>query len=252
MNPKYQQNDLLSVWDAAAKNYDFQNYWNGIENQANLHHLIQNIGDPSGKKIIEIGCGSGFTSAVLSQKGAICALLDISAEALRVASTAFQALELPEPDCFCENALESSLPADSYDIVWNGGVIEHFYDEGKKLLIAEMVRLARPGGKVIIMVPNRNCRQFQLMQRWQKFRGTWAYGFEDDLSPEQLEMLCDSLKIKAKTTYAFNPILGWRWVPIIKKLLKPLCLETFELHCRRSISGFVSVLVIHKDRDIAS
>jgi len=66
------------------------------------------------------------------------------------------------------------------------------------------------------------------------------------MSPRRLAALCGEIGVTPSETYAFNTVLGWRWVPLIKKIVKYGRLETLERHCRRSWMGFVSVLVIHK------
>ena len=244
---KYQKDEIASLWDKVSLNYDARQYWSGLENRANFEELLLHIGAPAGKRIIEIGCGSGFTSLALAQHGARCALLDLSAEALKVAEAAFVQAGLQAPELYNQDALKSSVPSDSFDAVWNGGVIEHFFDPGKELLIKEMLRMTRPGGKVIIMVPNAACWEFQIVQAWLKFRKTWIYGFEDDMSPRRLRRMCERLGISHATTYAFNTVLGWRWLPKIgHRLTRMLGLETLDHHRRRSWMGFVSVLVIEK------
>jgi SAM-dependent methyltransferase len=154
----------------------------------------------------------------LAKYGAECVLLDISNEALKVARSVLVSAGLVEPFCYNEDALNNSVPSDAFDVAWNGGVIEHFDDTGKVMLIKEMLRQTRPGGKVIVLVPNAWYWQFQLIQAWQKWRGTWAYGFEDDMSPRRLEKMCEHIGLANIMTYAFNPILGWRWVPIIRRI----------------------------------
>lgn len=242
----YQPGDVAAVWDKVSRKYDYDAYVRGPENEANLRTLLEHLGDPTGKQIIEVGCGSGFTSLALAQRGARCALLDVSSEALAGAKAGFAQHGLPEPESYLGDALRSTVPSDRFDLVWNGGVIEHFYDPGKELLVREMLRMARPGGLVIIMVPNRWCWQFQLVQAWQKLRGSWKYGFEDDMSPRRLRRMTERLGIRVSTAYAFNPVLGWRWIPKVRGVVKQVGLDTAGWHSRRSPIGFVSVLVIRK------
>lgn len=242
----YQPDDVAAVWDKVSRKYTYDAYVRGPENQANLRALLEHIGDPAGKRIIEVGCGSGFTSVALAQRGARCALLDLSPEALAGAKAGFAQHGLPEPEAYLGDALRSAVPSDSFDFVWNGGVIEHFYDSGKALLIQEMLRMAKPSGVVVILVPNRWCWQFQIVQAWQKLRGTWKYGFEDDMSPRRLRRMAEGLGIGSVTAYAFNPVLGWRWVPKVRGVIRKLGLEKADWHSRPSSTGFVSVLVIRK------
>lgn len=243
---EHQQADLVSTWNAVSSSYDETAYWDMPENSANLAVLLSHIGDPAGKLVIEVGCGSGFTTVALARRGAHCALLDISPVALETASAAFTRAGVPTPEQYAEDALHSSVPANRFDLVWNGGVIEHFVDDGKALLMQEMVRMCKPGGKAVILVPNRLCWQFQLRQAWQKMRGTWKYGFEDDMSPGRLMRMARRLGFPSAKAYAFNPVAGWHWIPRTGPVLRRLGLETVVHHQRRSATGLVSVLVISK------
>jgi len=246
MNEMYQANNISNIWDSVSIHYEFDNYWKLPENHANMKYLLDFAGNVEGKKIIEMGCGSGFTSIALSQRGADVTLLDISSVALEKAVEQFHVMNVTTPQIYLGDALQSEIPSNIYDIAWNGGVIEHFYDEGKKKLILEMYRIVKPGGKVIILVPNSWCWLFQIIQTVQKWRKTWPYGFEDDMSPLRLERMCNEIGFKSVTAFSFNPILAWRWIPKMSKILELIGLETIERHSQRSITGFISVLVINK------
>lgn len=243
---KCQEEETVKVWENVSQYYDLKKYWDLPENHANLEHLLNYIGSLSGKRIIEVGSGSGFTSLALAKKGALCAFLDVSAASLKIVKDNFINMGLQVPECYNEDALSNHIPSNSFDIVWNGGVIEHFYDDGKKKLILEMLRIAKPGGKVIILVPNALCIQFQIIQAWQKFRKTWQYGFEDDMSPKRILNMCKQFNLNIIDCYAFNPILGWRQYPIVNRLLKICGYETIKHHSKRSRIGFVTIIAIQK------
>ncbi len=243
---KYQKDNLVTVWDSVSEEYDEASYWQLPENLANLETLVQHMGNPAGKRVLEVGCGSGLTTLALAQRGALCSLLDFSPVALDHAAVAFRRAGLPAPEQFLQDALHNSLPSDTFDLVWNGGVIEHFYDEGKILLIQEMVRLCAPQGVVVILVPNRLAWQLQIRQAWQKMRGTWKYGFEDDMSPGRLLRMAKRLGHHDAIAYAFNPVAAWRWIPRTTKILRWIGVDTLKHHMRRSATGLISVLVIRK------
>jgi ubiquinone/menaquinone biosynthesis C-methylase UbiE len=244
---KYQPDNIAEVWDRVSQSYDAEQYWRLLENRANLEVLITHIGSPAGKHILEMGCGSGHTSLALAQRGARCTLLDLSPEALRVAAASFERAGLPAPTLVREDALATSLPSDAFDAVWNGGVIEHFFDTGKALLIQQMVRVVKPGGRVIILVPNRLCWYFQIVQAWKKVHGTWRYGFEDDMSPGRLRRMCTRLGFHPVAAYAFNPIAGWRWLPALGEwVARLLGAESLERHLQHARTGFVTAVVLEK------
>jgi ubiquinone/menaquinone biosynthesis C-methylase UbiE len=244
---RYQDKTTRSTWDKISQRYDWDNYWLGYDNQANFKVLLSYIGNPKGKAIIEVGCGSGFTSIALAQQGARVTILDMSSESLKIATDGFKRFGLEQPEAYNEDALSSSVPSESFDIVWNGGVIEHFYDDGKEMLLREMYRMAKIGGKVIVTVPNAWCWPFQVAQYVKKLRKTWSYGYEDDMSPMRLRKLCQRLGFSNIETYAYNTVVGWAWLPKIGwPIVYNLGWNTLDRHCQRSWMGFVSILIIDK------
>jgi len=242
-----QQEDLVDVWDNVAKYYSFEDYWADPASHAWLGRLRSHIGEPSGQRVLEVGCGSGLMSLALAQQGACVSLLDISPVALQRAREVFAAKHQPIPTCYRADALHSGIAENSFDVTWNCGVIEHFTNEGKRQLVMEMVKMTKPGGKVIIMVPNRWCWPFQIGQAYMKLRRTWPYGNEDDMSPMRLKRLCRRLDVEHYDAYSFDPVLGWYWLPFLGARLKR-CLgpRPVEKHMQRSIIGWMSVLVIEK------
>jgi len=244
---QFQEQGATDTWDRVSANYDWQSYW-GNDNQANLAVLASEIEGPfAGKRIIEVGCGSGFMSARLSILGANVAILDKSEAAIDVACGAFVRLGLKAPEVFVEDALDNSVPSDLYDVVWNGGVIEHFFDDGKRLLIQEMLRMAKPGGKVVIMVPNAWCIPFRIGQFWQRLKGTWKYGYEDDMSPMRIKAMCHQLGLQSVQTYSFNKVVGVAWLPRYGyRIANALGWDTLETHTKKSCLGFVTIAIIQK------
>lgn len=240
--------DRIAIWNRVAESYDEKSYWSAPETHAWHQTLCRHIGNPAGLGILEMGCGSGFISLALARAGARVALLDIAPRALEKARTAFRLACLPDPPSYAADALNSGLGSESFDVVWNNGVIEHFSDAGKARLLTEMRRLTRPGGKTIVFVPNRNCWPFRIAQRYMKWAGTWPYGFEDDMSPAQLRRFCLRLKIRAFETYAIDPWLGWYWLPRFGPLLKRwVGPRPVAAHMRRTQVGWLSILAIPKE-----
>ena len=237
-----------SIWDSIAysKDYVKENYWSRLENQAVFRVLLSHIGEPQGKNIIEVGSGSGLLSVALAKLGATCTLLDLSALSLRYAVANFVDADLLQPTYYNEDALSSSVPSEMFDVVWNAGVLEHFFDDGKERLILEMLRMAKPGGSVIIMVPNAWCWQLQISQAMMKALKKWKVGFQDNMSPKRLKRISAHIGVTNTAAYAFDIVHGWHWIPFGKSITKLTHLETLELHCKRSWVGATSVLAIQK------
>lgn len=73
----------------------------------------------------------------------------------------------------CEDLFQSSLAPESFDLVYSSGLVEHFDDTAA--VVAEHVRLAKPGGKVVVIVPNFEGVQGKIFEKlafplWQVHR----------------------------------------------------------------------------------
>jgi len=116
-------------------------------------------------------------SVALAKLGATRTLLDISALSLKNAVANFVDADLLQPTYYNEDALSSSVPSEMFDVVWNAGVLEHFFDDGKEKLSLEMLRMAKPGGMVIVMAPNAWCWQLQISKTLMKVLKMGKWGF---------------------------------------------------------------------------
>lgn len=98
--------------------------------------------------ILDLGCGPGLSSYLLSERGFIVTGVDISRKFLDISKAReSDRLRLVQGDV-------SSLdfPDSSFDIVSSHELIEHITDVEKAL--GEMQRVAKKGGKIIILAPN--------------------------------------------------------------------------------------------------
>lgn len=134
---------------------------------------------PSGSKILEAGCGTGQTLALLSERHETHGL-DISRAALKLTRNS------------CNNSVLGSIftipfKDNSFDLVYNSGVIEHFRDPDNVAAIREMARITKPSGKVIIIVPNTLCIWYKMGKFVAVMRKNFEFGYEEDYSPQRLE-----------------------------------------------------------------
>lgn len=152
-----------------------------------------------GSKILEAGCGTGQTLSPLSGEHETYGL-DISGAALHLAQNhcKFPVLgsifHLP----FCDN---------TFDLVYNSGVIEHFRDPENIRAIQEMARVTKPSGRVIIIVPNTLCLWYKAGKFIAVMVGNFEFGYEEDYSPRRIR------KVAGQGGLAIEKMVGIQALP---------------------------------------
>jgi SAM-dependent methyltransferase len=110
----------------------------------------------SGDRVVDIGCGRGdLLSEIRSRQPNVQVFgLDFSSKAIEGATRS-----LPDGE-FRQFVIDRTLPYDdrSFDLVLCTDVIEHL--DYPKAIVAELVRICRPGGTVAVVVPDGDVDQF--------------------------------------------------------------------------------------------
>jgi SAM-dependent methyltransferase len=115
------------------------------------HQLaIPQLPDLQGSRVLEIGCGRGGFSAYLAGRGADLVAADFSPTAVRMAAHRLE----PHPNAEAVVADIEAIPFDrgTFDVVISLDTLEHV--PHPTLAVAELVRVLRPGGKLILTTNN--------------------------------------------------------------------------------------------------
>ena len=117
--------------------------------KANLERALGRHFGP-GAELLHAGCGSGQVDAGLHRNYRVTAV-DISTAALeRYARNNPGASRIEQATIF-----ELPFPAESFDGVFNLGVLEHFAAEDIHAILSECHRVLKPGGKAVFFWPHR-------------------------------------------------------------------------------------------------
>jgi len=119
--------------------------------QRNFRRLLSSVVKP-GDRFLEIGCAPGEILAwVARHLRAQVAGIDCSATGIAEANRRLRALGVAA-DLRCEDAFHTTLPSNGFDVVYSAGLIEHFQRPAD--MVGVHISLARPGGTILITVPN--------------------------------------------------------------------------------------------------
>lgn len=118
-----------------------------------------------GKRVLDFGCGSGYGSALVAKTAGSVHAVDVAQEAIDYARTKFSRSNLE----FSRVPPDARLPFDdkSFDLVLSFQVFEHVRDIGRYL--AEIERVLAPGGRLILITPDRRTRLLPLQRPWNRW-----------------------------------------------------------------------------------
>jgi SAM-dependent methyltransferase len=140
------------VWDKVWSEEITTGEWDYLA-QIYITILKNEIADIAGKAVLEAGSGSGRISLRLAKERARVFLLDNSPEAINVSRKLFRE-DNEKAAIVCASIFQIPYRDNSFDIVWNGGVIEHFVSDELDAVLKEMIRVSKEKGLVIAIYPS--------------------------------------------------------------------------------------------------
>ena len=93
----------------------------------------------------EIGCGPAIVGLEMAKKGGRVVGIDLSLEGLKIAKKLY-GQEKANGSFVCGNILKMPLKAESLDLIYGGGVLEHFKDTAAA--VEELYRVLKKGGRI--------------------------------------------------------------------------------------------------------
>jgi len=117
---------------------------------------VEELSEPlvgPGSRVLDVGCGTGISAPFYIEKGCEYHGVDIAEKMIEQARVKVDS----EQATFSVGDVEAGLPFPDgrFDLVIALGLVE--YLDRLDAALDEMVRVARPGGSLIVTAPNRNC-----------------------------------------------------------------------------------------------
>lgn len=169
---------------------------------SNSDRVVRNlvkVTDIQGKKILEIGAGTGRDSFPLVDLGANVYQLDYSMNSLKImkkiASDEKMDVTIIGGDTF-------ALPFKdgSFDIVFHQGLLEHFRHDKAEAMLKENIRILKKGGLLCVDVPQRY-HIYTVIKTVLIAVNQWFAGWERSFSVPELKNEMERLGLKTVHTY---------------------------------------------------
>jgi len=135
------------------------------EGQERRLRMIRHWGKIEGRLVLEAGCGVGMYGSQIRRR------YSLDVEAFDVEFERIREARLETPHALVAAAEALPYRSDLFDVIISNEVIEHVVDD--RAAAAEMVRVLKPGGRIILFCPNR---WYPVEQHGHYWKGQYHFG----------------------------------------------------------------------------
>lgn len=111
------------------------------------------IGNPAGKRVLDVGCGDGTDSVLLAKLGADVTGVDVSPIAIQRANERAEVNGVADRAHFLCSPLESvDLPQGHFDVIWCWAFLHHLIEDLQPVM-ESILSWGKPGGLFVFVEP---------------------------------------------------------------------------------------------------
>lgn len=188
---------------------NWKKYWLDEEHVTDKHltqspifkELKKIIGSFESKSFLECGSGVSEISIDIAKSNGKVYLLDISIEALKISKDFFKKNNL-YANHICASLFSIPIKNESFDIVWNAGVLEHYLFEDQILGLKEMSRVCKQNGIIITFNPYKYGLLYRFGKYFAEKKGKWDFG--EEYPVESFRTHAEKLNLILVNEYYFN------------------------------------------------
>lgn len=188
---------------------NWKKYWLNEEHIADKHlskspiyvELHNILGDFKNKYFLECGSGVSEISIDIAENGGDVYLLDISLEALIISKHYFKQKKL-NSNHVCASMFNIPFKDESFDVVWNAGVMEHYLFQDQIAGLNEMSRVCKKNGIIITFNPYKYAILYRLGKFFAEKKGKWVFG--EEYPVKSFKLHAEKLNLNLINEYYFN------------------------------------------------
>lgn len=208
--------------------------------------LIRLLGNVKGKKVLDIGCGNGFFSSMVAEKGAEVVGFDVSKKQIELAIENEKKMKLGM-NFFCSDQFKFSYK-DKFDLAFSNMVI--FYAADFKELV-QFFRCAfnslKDKGKFISVIVNPDYKRFdelrydrKIVRSGSKAKSEFYINGKFDVSSDFYSLFSKKEYEKAASEAGFSSV-GWKSIKIEKEGIADRGKEFWEGYAEDPLYGIFVV-----------
>jgi SAM-dependent methyltransferase len=181
------------------------------------YHLLGNV---TGLRVVDFGCGSGANTLLLANRGAHLWAVDISEDLIRLGERRLGANGRAGAAQFIVgSAHDLPFPPNSIDVVFGIAILHHL---DLQLVSQEVQRVLRPGGRAIFKEPVRNSPALRFARRLIPYRAPDISPYERPLTDEELVTFAQPFdRVRTRAFCLPHVIVGER-LPGVRRRVRQL------------------------------
>jgi len=171
-------------------------------------------GDLAGKRILEVGAGTGRDAVTLATAGAEVLTLDYVQGSLGLTSKAAKMSGVTVAPV-CGDGTVMPFADGTFDVVFHQGLLEHFPDPCP--LLRDNIRVLKPGGHLVVDVP-QTFHYYTLGKKMLIALNKWFAGWETEFTISELENLVEQEGLTVIRSYG-DWMMPGLWYRALRKVI---------------------------------
>jgi SAM-dependent methyltransferase len=180
-----------------------------------LEYAYALVGNVTGLRVLDFGCGSGENSLVLARRGAKALGVDISADLIAVAQRRLAVNGLPGAAEFVVGSAHDLPLADgSVDLVLGIAILHHLDLDASA---REIHRVLKPGGRAIFQEPVRDSWVLKAIRRAIPYQAPDVSPYERPLTSREVERFASRFRSHRSRSFSLPFVNLVQAVPALRR-----------------------------------